>query len=511
LLGQTRLWLDKHSPGREESTQVTRRREIDPAAWTQSDSDAGDPGVEEITGHAEEDAAEPRPRSGLFRRRGEQKGSSPVDPSKGLEAALGEATKALADAVDQFKSRVKARERERNTVSKAGAKRVKGAAKDLDRARTVPRIARAGQISVYEDRVQTPQGTFQLDEQASFAVDTAGNMSVTRRLTLTRAAVVGPLALFAPKKTKHDDRELYFIAEHPNWSAIAKLNPDAGMGARQAAQAANMAARQASASRARRQQLIATAAASAQAAERQASEELATAEQELRVVFADTDAISSARSALDRQLKQRDEWPKRLARGVEKAMRKADDAIQRQIDDGASPAVEQVEAGLTQPALEAPKATGGAPEAADRAGAIPPAGEVTAQVTADSADGDRVDLHLADSGRKKIQVIKIVKATRGLGLKEAKTLVDNAPQLILSQASRAEAEVLKAQLEAVGAVAEIVGADTGAAEQIATEATSTEDAEDVFGHLKKLGELRELDVLTEEEFEAKKKDLLDRL
>ena len=66
-----------------------------------------------------------------------------------------------------------------------------------------------------------------------------------------------------------------------------------------------------------------------------------------------------------------------------------------------------------------------------------------------------VDLHLTDAGGKKIQVIKVVKAATGLGLKEAKALVDGAPGAIKEGIERDEAEKLKADIEEAGGSVEI--------------------------------------------------------
>jgi large subunit ribosomal protein L7/L12 len=66
-----------------------------------------------------------------------------------------------------------------------------------------------------------------------------------------------------------------------------------------------------------------------------------------------------------------------------------------------------------------------------------------------------VDLHLTDAGGKKIQVIKVVKAATGLGLKEAKALVDGAPGAIKEGIERDEADKLKADIEEAGGVVEL--------------------------------------------------------
>jgi large subunit ribosomal protein L7/L12 len=68
---------------------------------------------------------------------------------------------------------------------------------------------------------------------------------------------------------------------------------------------------------------------------------------------------------------------------------------------------------------------------------------------------DEFDVILASSGEKKVNVIKAVRAITGLGLKEAKALVDEAPSSIKEGASKAEAEDLKKQLEEAGATVEL--------------------------------------------------------
>jgi len=65
------------------------------------------------------------------------------------------------------------------------------------------------------------------------------------------------------------------------------------------------------------------------------------------------------------------------------------------------------------------------------------------------------DLILKSFGDKKIQVIKEVRALTGLGLKEAKDLVDNAPKPVKEGMSKEEAETARQQLEAVGAIVEL--------------------------------------------------------
>jgi large subunit ribosomal protein L7/L12 len=65
------------------------------------------------------------------------------------------------------------------------------------------------------------------------------------------------------------------------------------------------------------------------------------------------------------------------------------------------------------------------------------------------------DVILKETGGKKIQVIKVVREITGLGLKDAKDLVDGAPQVVKAGVSKDESAAIKAKLEAEGATAEI--------------------------------------------------------
>ena len=64
---------------------------------------------------------------------------------------------------------------------------------------------------------------------------------------------------------------------------------------------------------------------------------------------------------------------------------------------------------------------------------------------------DEFDVELTEVGPNKVKVIKVVREATGLGLKEAKDLVDGAPKVLKEAASKAEAEDIKAKLEAEGA------------------------------------------------------------
>ena len=72
-----------------------------------------------------------------------------------------------------------------------------------------------------------------------------------------------------------------------------------------------------------------------------------------------------------------------------------------------------------------------------------------------AAEKDEFDVVLTSAGDKKIQVIKEVRGLTNLGLKEAKDLVDGAPQTVLEHASKEDAEKAKAALEGAGATVEL--------------------------------------------------------
>jgi large subunit ribosomal protein L7/L12 len=81
-----------------------------------------------------------------------------------------------------------------------------------------------------------------------------------------------------------------------------------------------------------------------------------------------------------------------------------------------------------------------------------PAGGAPAAAAEEKTEFDVV---LKEAGAKKIQVIKVVRELTGLGLKEAKDMVDGAPQTLKAGVSKDEAATVKAKLEAEGAVVEI--------------------------------------------------------
>ncbi len=86
--------------------------------------------------------------------------------------------------------------------------------------------------------------------------------------------------------------------------------------------------------------------------------------------------------------------------------------------------------------------------------AAPAAGAAAGAVEAEEEQTE-FDVVLTGAGEKKIQVIKVVRAATGLGLKEAKALVDEAPNPVKEAISKEDAEALKTQIEEAGGTVEL--------------------------------------------------------
>jgi large subunit ribosomal protein L7/L12 len=87
--------------------------------------------------------------------------------------------------------------------------------------------------------------------------------------------------------------------------------------------------------------------------------------------------------------------------------------------------------------------------------AMAAAGPAAGGAAAPAVEKDEFDVVLTGSGDKKIQVIKVVRELTGLGLKEAKDLVDGAPKAVKEGIAKAEAEEIKKKLEDAGGSAEL--------------------------------------------------------
>jgi len=106
---------------------------------------------------------------------------------------------------------------------------------------------------------------------------------------------------------------------------------------------------------------------------------------------------------------------------------------------------ELIEAFKTKFNVTIAAAAAAAPAAGGGGGAAPPAAEAQTEF----------DVVLKEAGGKKIQVIKVVREITGLGLKEAKDLVDGAPKPVKEGISKADADAAKKKLEEAGAKVEV--------------------------------------------------------
>jgi large subunit ribosomal protein L7/L12 len=99
----------------------------------------------------------------------------------------------------------------------------------------------------------------------------------------------------------------------------------------------------------------------------------------------------------------------------------------------------------------------GVTAAAPAAVAVPAAGAAgaAAGAAAPAEEQSEFDVILASAGEKKINVIKVVREITGLGLKEAKDLVDGAPKPVKEKVSKEDAEAIKAKLTEAGATVEV--------------------------------------------------------
>ncbi len=97
----------------------------------------------------------------------------------------------------------------------------------------------------------------------------------------------------------------------------------------------------------------------------------------------------------------------------------------------------------------------GVSAAAPVAGAAVAGGGAAGAAAAPAAEKDEFTVVLTGSGDKKIQVIKVVRELTGLGLKEAKDLVDGAPKPVKESVAKAEAEEIKKKLEEAGGSVEL--------------------------------------------------------
>jgi hypothetical protein len=156
-------------------------------------------------------------------------------------------------------------------------------------------------VTVFDDRVELNGREYLLTPDVRAVADSAGNLSRTRRHTLTRFALLGPLSVFTPKAKKHDDRELFLLVEAPDWAEVVECPADAQAKVRGLAQQINVAARNVDATRAERRIRVAE---TKRALETVSSDKtaIAAATEQMREQHESNAAVATELRALDEAL-----------------------------------------------------------------------------------------------------------------------------------------------------------------------------------------------------------------
>jgi hypothetical protein len=263
---------------------------------------------------------------------GAETGLEPVDNQlrSGLDGLAGELDareKRLISAQAEVKAAQKARDQRiaaaRKALEKAGQSR-KLAGGFLAGFRSAFGEGQLEKVTLYDDAIKTPEGRRKLTSDVQARVDTAGNLMVTRRHTLTRFALLGPFSVFTPKSVKHGDNELYLLIESQTWASVVKCDPKEGVQARKIAQAINLAAPQAG--KIRTQRRFAVARAKQVLTEEEAEDsELREAEREFDSARSDIEPIPALLARVETEASQMKSG--RLRRRAEKVISKGQVAL----------------------------------------------------------------------------------------------------------------------------------------------------------------------------------------
>ena len=179
-------------------------------------------------------------------------------PAAELLTALEQATNRLDESFESWQKSVdKCRDNLKKSY-KAYQDSLKVSQLAFNRAWTPKKIAGNITLNVklFENEIVIKGKSYPITADINAIVDTAGNISRTRRWTATRAALIGVFSVFAPKATKHDDRQLFLLIEAPTWSELVELSPKLQRETRELAQAINLAGRNIDQARADRRSRI---------------------------------------------------------------------------------------------------------------------------------------------------------------------------------------------------------------------------------------------------------------
>ncbi len=207
------------------------------------------------------------------------------EAEKEYEALVGEAEKGHQKTVKEWDRHVADMERELQRANAIGSK---------------PTGAYKG-VKLYNDRIVTPQGTAYFEKEAVSAIaDTAGNIAMTQRITLTRLVAGGIIGgLIFPKKKTHDSRELYLLVQAERFGSVTDCDPDHGQKVRQFAMSINNATQHAQSFWESKERTIADAQVKLEAAKANRERGLEEAGQKLQATKGKIQRVESARQAID--------------------------------------------------------------------------------------------------------------------------------------------------------------------------------------------------------------------
>jgi len=154
------------------------------------------------------------------------------EASSRLEAAIRAWNGSVAQATAEYSKAVK------EMVGRADRAR-----KAIEAELKPEKLGRLAGITLFDDRIVANRKGQPVTSDLQAAVDTAGNLSHTRRHTLTRFGLLGPFSVFTPKNVKSDDRELFILLEGSDWAEVIKIGNSKQMAARKFVQQVSIATR----------------------------------------------------------------------------------------------------------------------------------------------------------------------------------------------------------------------------------------------------------------------------
>jgi ribosomal protein L7/L12 len=409
-------------------------------------------------------------------------------PMLPMPGSVKEAEKVVETEFKAHRSRLDAARKALAQTEKTYESAIKQASRDREQVGRPAKIASIGlvrTVTLTETTIKTPKGEFPLTPDVEARAEQHGNKQVVQGWVF---------------KSDNDRREIYLHLHGPDWADVvpfpmkhASMQPKH---LHEFAAKVSMAARNSDRSR------LAL------------DERVRSADARLRAATADRVALEAASEAFVAAA-----WDVRELKPATKNL----DHLLSDADHGdrttrrASETLAEVRTKVKELLTEAEAARHRIRQAT---AALPALEDI---VTGDIAPAGPVNMTLMAAGSKPIHVIKLVREATGASLKDAKGLVERAPTTLLAEVDAATAVQLKSSLERVGAsvLLEPLNVPQPIIEATPTEppttpvefatATDSPGQPDVIAQIRGLGELREAGLITPDEFDAKKAELLGRL